>query len=288
MRVSINISRAEELGTILKRFGVELVEVFERKDPQYKALEELYNELRECNSLALLTVLNSIVSYQLSATGEEYWWEFARYKKFSSGVGDPEDLWRRFRNFLLSSRGNVASREIKIERLERIRRTQFHIELYVRYIEYIKNLDLLTSRLAEVLRQNIYDKTIVFSAKMMYYVSKICDIEPGGVEKIKIPVDRRVAAISYTSGLIDVLETKDIVEEIMREKERVIEAWSIVSKICDIPLIRLDSIIWFFGKYVRDRDPVEKALKDLSNMLRDVGNIKIFREFVQQFFIRRL
>jgi N-glycosylase/DNA lyase len=108
------------------------------------------------------------------------------------------------------------------------------------------------------------------------------------VEKIKIPVDRRVAAISYTSGLIDVLETKDIVEEIMREKERVIEAWSIVSKICDIPLIRLDSIIWFFGKYVRDRDPVEKALKDLSNMLRDVGNIKIFREFVQQFFIRRL
>jgi DNA-(apurinic or apyrimidinic site) lyase len=255
MRVSINISRAEELGTILKRFGVELVEVFERKDPQYKALEELYNELRECNSLALLTVLNSIVSYQLSATGEEYWWEFARYKEFSSGVGDPEDLWRRFRNFLLSSRGNVASREIKIERLERIRRTQFHIELYVRYIEYIKNLDLLVSRLAEVLRQNIYDKTIVFSTKIYGYGLRIIGYKIIFPFEIFIPIDNRIGKISKDKNY-----------------------WIGLSKRVNIPLLHIDSLIWITmgltnNKIERIRnEELKNKIKLLKNYLNSIIN----------------
>ena len=286
--IYLNRDRAIELGIFLREFGSDKIELFEITDPQYKALENLYRELNDCSSLALLTVLNSIVSYQLSTTGEDYWWEFSRYQEFKKYSRNPEMLWDAFRRFLLSSRGNTSAREIKLRRISRLREEEFHIEIYAKFSDYAKDLGSLAKRLSEILRQNIYDKTIVFSVKMLYYVARICNMKIGGFEEVKIPVDRRVAAVSFTSEIVDVVDTRDVVEYIMREKKTALKAWDIVSETSGISLIKLDSLIWVMGRYVRDKDPVNRALRDLSNILRGYIDTKILSELINQFLRRRL
>jgi DNA-(apurinic or apyrimidinic site) lyase len=288
MVIYLNRDRAIELGIFLREFGSDKIELFEITDPQYKALENLYRELNDCSSLALLTVLNSIVSYQLSTTGEDYWWEFSRYQEFKKYSRNPEMLWDAFRRFLLSSRGNTSAREIKLRRISRLREEEFHIEIYAKFSDYAKDLGSFARRLSEILRQSIYDKTIVFSVKMLYYVARICNMKIGGFEEVKIPVDRRVAAVSFTSEIVDVVDNRDVVEYIMREKKTALRAWDIVSETSGIPLIKLDSLIWVIGRYVRDRDPVNRALRDLSNILRGYIDTKILSELINQFLRRRL
>ncbi|MGC9009090.1 MAG: N-glycosylase/DNA lyase [Sulfolobales archaeon] len=288
MVIYLNRDRAIELGIFLREFGSDKIELFEITDPQYKALENLYRELNDCSSLALLTVLNSIVSYQLSTTGEDYWWEFSRYQEFKKYSRNPEMLWDAFRRFLLSSRGNTSAREIKLRRISRLREEEFHIEIYAKFSDYAKDLGSFARRLSEILRQSIYDKTIVFSVKMLYYVARICNMKIGGFEEVKIPVDRRVAAVSFTSEMVDVVDNRDVVEYIMREKKTALRAWDIVSETSGIPLIKLDSLIWVIGRYVRDRDPVNRALRDLSNILRGYIDTKILSELINQFLRRRL
>ncbi len=286
--IRLNKERAVELGLFLKRLGSHIIDLFEVNDQQYKALEHLYRELSDCSSLALLTTLNSIVSYQLSTTGEEYWWEFSRYPEFKKYSRDPEMLWESFRRFLLSSRGNTSAREIKLKRISRLREEEYHIEIYAKFNDYVKDLGSFAQRLSEILKQDIYDKTIVFSAKMLYYVAKICGVKIGGFSNIKIPIDRRVAAVSYTSEIVDVLETIDVINYIMREKETALRAWDIVSEISGIPLIKLDSLIWGVGRYVREKDPVNRAVKDLVNIFRGFIDAGTITELINQFIRRKL
>jgi len=286
--IYLNRDRAIELGTFLRGFGSDKLVVFEINDPQYKALENLYRELSDCSSLALLTVLNSIVSYQLSITGEDYWWEFSQYQEFKRYSRDPEMLWDSFRRFLLSSRGNTSTRDIKLKRISKLREEEFHIEIYAKFSDYAKDLGSFARRLSEILRQNIYDKTIMFSVKMLYYVARICNMRIGGFDEIKIPIDRRVAAVSFTSEIVDVLDTKYVVEYIMKEKKTALRAWDIVSETSNIPLIKLDSLIWTMGRYVREKDPVNRVLKDLSNILRGYIDTKTLTDLVNQFIRRRL
>lgn len=286
--ITLSRERALELGSFLRRLGEEKIEIFITRDPQYQALEKLYRELGECYSLGLLVLLNSIVSYQLTSKGEEYWWEFASYKDFKRSVGDPDKLWDAFRVFLLSCKGNASLREAKLRRITRIREEEFHIEVYAKLEDFIKDLSSLVKRLSEILRQNIDDKTIVFAAKMLFYVSKICGIRAGGFEGIKIPIDRRVAAVSYTSELVDVVGVKDVIDAIMREKKTALRAWGIVSETSSVPMIKLDSLIWFMGKYVRDKDPVERVVRDLSTSLREYISVESARELAKQFLRRRI
>ncbi|MEM4965186.1 MAG: N-glycosylase/DNA lyase [Sulfolobales archaeon] len=288
MRVRISRERANEIGEFFRRHGEDIITAFEIRDPQYKALETLYQTLNDCNSLALLTLLNALISYNLSSTGEEYWWEFARYENFKHYTRDPEKLWDSMRRFLLTSRGNTMNREQKLRRLSRVREEEFHIEFYAMADEYMRDLKKLVDRLSEIMRQSSDDKTIVFTAKMLYYVSKICGIRNPIMEGIRIPVDRRVASVSYTSELIEVLAPGNPIEIIFREKEKALEAWDIVSSISMIPQIRLDSVIWIMGRYVREKDPVQRAVRELEIILGREIKRDIILELAHQMLRRRI
>ncbi|MEM1633485.1 MAG: N-glycosylase/DNA lyase [Sulfolobales archaeon] len=288
MRVRISRERANEIGEFFRRHGEDIITAFEIRDPQYKALETLYQTLNDCNSLALLTLLNALISYNLSSTGEEYWWEFARYENFKHYTRDPEKLWDSMRRFLLTSRGNTMNREQKLRRLSRVREEEFHIEFYAMADEYMRDLRKLVDRLSEIMRQSSDDKTIVFTAKMLYYVSKICGIRNPIMEGIRIPVDRRVASVSYTSELLEVLAPGNPIEIIFREKEKALEAWDIVSSISMIPQIRLDSVIWIMGRYVREKDPVQRAVRELEIILGREIKRDIILELAHQMLRRRI
>ncbi|MEL9929841.1 MAG: N-glycosylase/DNA lyase, partial [Sulfolobales archaeon] len=220
--------------------------------------------------------------------GEEYWWEFARYENFKHYTRDPEKLWDSMRRFLLTSRGNTMNREQKLRRLSRVREEEFHIEFYAIADEYMRDLRKLVERLSEIMRQSSDDKTIVFTAKMLYYVSKICGIRNPIMEGIRIPVDRRVASVSYTSELLEVLAPGNPIEIIFREKEKALEAWDIVSSISMIPQIRLDSVIWIMGRYVREKDPVQRAVRELEIILGREIKRDIILELAHQMLRRRI
>ncbi|MEZ0290033.1 MAG: N-glycosylase/DNA lyase [Sulfolobales archaeon] len=290
--VIISLERARELGLFFKRFGEQRISIFEERDPQFKALEHLFRVLGDCSSLALLTVLNSVISYNLSSTGEDYWWEFAKYNEFRSSIRDPERLWMSVKKFLLSCEGNTIGREQKLKRLIRLREEDFHIELYARAEDYMRDLDSFVERLAEVLRQDISDKTIVFAAKMLYYVSRLCGVRQIRAGKIKIPIDRRVALVSYTSELVNIvaenLDEKIIIEATMRDKDKVHSAWSLVSETSGIPQIKLDSVIWSMGKYVREKDSLRRAITDLETKFKDRIERELLVELADQLLRRKI
>ncbi len=261
MAIKISSQRIKIVGEALGRLGVEGIMAIEEGDPQYRALGHLVEKLGDCSSAALLTILNALSAYQLSAPGEEYWWEFARY---SFKPGSPDDLVGSFISFLSSSRGNIASRDKKISRVRRLLTPQAHIEIYAKIDEISRNPEILREILSRSLGKEGYEKTIVFAVKMFYYVSRICGYKPTIPRTIEIPIDRRVAAVTYTSGIADALG-RDPVEEIMRNYREAQKAWARVSEISGIPMINLDSILWLCGKYARDEKRVEKAYIEIAS-----------------------
>ncbi len=284
MAITINSHRVRVVGEALGRLGLEGIMAIEEKDPQYRALEHLVNRIGDCGSTALLAVLNALSAYQLSASGEEYWWEFARYLFTPS---DPDSLARSFISFLASSRGNVASKDKKISRVRRLIASQTHIEIYAKMGEISKNLESLRLLLSRSLGKTGYEKTIVFAVKMFYYVSRICGYKPVLPKNIEIPVDRRVAAVTYSSGIADTSRPNPV-EEIMRNYREAQRAWAVVSEISGIPMINLDSIIWLCGKYVRDEKGVEKAYAEISGYVGEKIPKSVLLEAVSELLYRRI
>ncbi|HWQ17897.1 MAG TPA: N-glycosylase/DNA lyase [Sulfolobales archaeon] len=284
MAITINSQRIKAVGEALGRLGLEGVMVIEEGDPQYRALEHLVKRVGDCSSAALLTVLNAISAYQLSAPGEDYWWEFATYP---FKPGEPDSLVRDFISFLESSRGNVASRDKKISRVRRLLASQTHIEIYVKIDEISRNPEILRTLLSRSLGKTGYEKTIVFAVKMFYYVSRICGYRSTPPATIEIPVDRRVAAVTYTSGIADTSKP-DPVEEIMRSYREAQRAWAGVSEISGIPMISLDSILWLCGKYVRDERRVEKAYAEIAGYARGRIESSVLLRAVSELLYRRI
>jgi DNA-(apurinic or apyrimidinic site) lyase len=284
MAIRINDHRVEAVGKALARLGLEAIYAIEEGDPQYRALEFLVEKLRDCSSASLLVVLNALVSYQLSMPGEEYWWEFARYP-FKSG--SPDELVRDFISFLNTSKGNVAARDKKISRIKRLVTSQTHIEIYVKAQDLFKSLEKLKEILARSLEREGSEKTIVFAVKMLHYIARICGSKPRPLVSIEIPVDRRVAGVTYTSEIADA-EARDPVEEIMKNYKEAQRAWKRVSEISGIPMINLDSLIWLCGKHVREDDRVERAYKEIKAYARGKVDDRALREALLELLRRKL
>ncbi|MEM1611148.1 MAG: N-glycosylase/DNA lyase [Sulfolobales archaeon] len=284
MAIKINEYRVEAVGKTLAKLGLEAIYAIEEGDPQYRALESLVKRLGDCSSASLLVVLNSLVAYQLSTHGEEYWWEFARYP---FKPGSPDELVRDFISFLNTSKGNVAARDKKISRIKRLVSTQTHIEIYVKAPDLFRNLEKLREILARGLDKEGSEKTIVFAVKMLYYVARICGSKPRPSEAIEIPIDRRVAGVTYTSEIADT-EARDPVEEIMRNYREAQRAWKKVSEISGIPMINLDSLIWLCGKHVKEEDRVENAYNEIKAYARRKIDEKALREAISELLRRKL
>jgi DNA-(apurinic or apyrimidinic site) lyase len=284
MAVRINSYRIQAVARAISGIGLEGVLAIEESDPQYRALEYLVRRLGDCGSAFLLVVLNSLSAYQLSSTGEDYWWEFARYP-FSPG--DPGRLVEDFISFLRGSRGNVAARDKKIERVMRIASNQAHIEIYADYGKMVEDLEVLREILKRSLKKEGSEKTIVFAIKMFYYVARICGYKPRIPMSIEIPIDRRIAAITYTSEIADTTGS-DPVGEIMRNYREAQKAWSTISRIAGIPPINLDSILWICGKHVRENDRVEKAYRELKSYAGGRVDDKALRKAVEELLRRKI
>ncbi len=239
-----------ELINLLKKLTLEDIRIIEENfDEQFKAVKYLYKNTNNKDSFPLLVILNALVSYQLNTTGENYWWEFAKYFSNKEIKDEIEDM----KDFLKNSKGNKRYLNIKIKRLEKIRPYISYIK--EGYEEFYEDMVKLRDFLANVMNQNKNAKTIVFSVKMFGYAMRIYigKFIPYPFE-IAIPLDSRI---------------KKITEKFTEEDP--IKFWFKVSKETSIPCLHIDSIIWTL--YRKDPEEIKNYLPEKYKILKKIREI---------------
>lgn len=125
--------------------------------------------------------------------------------------------------------------------------------------------------LSKRLNVNPNAKTIVFAVKMYYYGCRAC-LKADLVlpYSIPIPVDKRIALISYTSKVISCINCSNPVNTILKRPSIVRRIWSSIAKLCRIPPLHLDCLLWTIGGYVTKgrRVDVNRVVEEL---LRHIG-----------------
>lgn len=266
----ISKERINVVSSIFKTLGRDGCEEFIRIDPQYVALSKLPSL---CGVISIkLVAINSLVSYMLSVRGEEFWGLFADFAISRCGkVRDFKEAVEAVKEF--THNYNKLYLEAKIRRLSKVLRcgNAFN-SLEKGYIkEYL-------SKLSSCLEVEENSKTLVFSAKMAYYVLKSIGVH-ADLSKIPIPVDRRVALVTLTSGLlIPPKKTKeasgrleDLVTELLKHPEIVRKVWDVVSEESGIPALLIDAPIWLIGGYVKTSgtDEIVKNLRSLGILISE-------------------
>ncbi len=241
--------RIERLREILKKLGIECARTIEeRVDLQFDALRNLYGLLRDPEIFLKLVIANSIVSYQLTAKGEDWWWEFSRYFSANPPEGSIREAYSLFLPNSRTNRRLVASKLKRLKRLEPFLQSLTLEDLKTYYFE---NMAGLRNELARVMDSKKSAKTIVFSVKMFGYGARIAFSEfvpyPMGIE---IPDDVRINA--YTKRFTN---------------EPAPAFWTRIAEEVGIPPLHIDSILW---PVLGGKDEVIARLKSYCELWEDV------------------
>lgn len=213
----------KELYKKIWHYTIEDAYNFERQDRQFLALEKLEKTFKDKNSFLALVVANSIICYQLSWKGEDYWEEFSKY--FSWKDINLENLLAELWKFISKSKNNKRLLNIKINRLAKLSEfiTNFAWE------KYFEDILLLRDDLNSALWQTKDTKTVVFAVKMFSYWARLVYWSHTCPFEISIPIDSRL---------------KKLFEKYKEEYINEEEFYSDLVKKTWIPAIHLDAILW--------------------------------------------
>jgi len=216
--------KVNRLVKILRELGLDCARTVEEKvDLQFDALKNLRENLND-ELFIKLVIANSLVSYQLSGKGEEWWWEFSRY--FSENP--PEKIAEAYSEFLPNSRTNKRLVAGKLKRIERVEPFLNSLSMDELRDYYFNGMERLREDLARVMNAKRSAKTIVFAVKMFGYAGRIAfnAFVPYPMA-IEIPEDVRIKA--YTKRLTN---------------EPPVSFWRKIAKKTGIPPLHIDSLLW--------------------------------------------
>ncbi|MEO3992748.1 MAG: N-glycosylase/DNA lyase [Desulfurococcaceae archaeon TW002] len=260
----INEERVKAVSSVFKSLGLEGCEEFVRVDPQYVSLSKLQ---RFCGEISVeLAAINSLVSYMLSMKGEEFWNLFTDFTMSRcSEVRDLRGAVELVKEFTRNY--NKLYLGVKMKRLDKVLKCAdaFKSLRLGQIKEYLSKLSLCIDAEKE-------SKTVVFSVKMAYYVLRSTKAD-ANLSKISIPVDRRVALVTLTSGLLSptrrtiktFIELENLAEELLKHPKNVRIVWDIVSEESGIPALLIDTPLWLIGGYVKTSKASE-IVKNLVNL----------------------
>lgn len=220
-----------KLYNLLKEYTIDDAISLENNDPQYKALDNLHNSIIDKKQFFSLILVNSLLTYQLSSTGEEYWEEFSicADKYFCNKQFNTNQTCIFFKDFLPTSKWNKRLLNMKLIRITKI---ELFLEQFISNLEkYLENLIILRDDLSTAMKQKTDAKTIVFAIKMLLYWKRIANLETpiNIIKQITIPIDSRLEKIF----------------EIYKEEYTDIKKfYRDLSIKLDIPEIHLDTILW--------------------------------------------
>ncbi|AJC70949.1 N-glycosylase [Thermococcus guaymasensis DSM 11113] len=218
--------KVRRLIEILNELGLDCARLIEEKvDLQFDALKNLRENLRDDELFIKLAIANSIVSYQLSGKGEDWWWEFSRYFSENPPEGGIAEAYSRF---LPNSRTNRRLVAGKLKRIERVEPFLNSLSMDEIRDYYFNGMERLRDDLAKVMKAKRSAKTIVFAVKMFGYAGRIAfgEFVPYPME-IEIPDDVRINA--YTKRFTH---------------EPPVSFWSRIARETGIPPLHIDSILW--------------------------------------------
>ncbi|ASJ02731.1 N-glycosylase [Thermococcus profundus] len=221
-----NREKVSRLKEVLSELGVDCARrIEERVDLQFDALRNLHKNLGNDELFLKLVLANSVVSYQLSGKGEDWWWEFSRY---FSGKPPEGEIWKAYSEFLSSSRTNRRLVAGKIGRLKKLEPFLTSLSLDELREYYTRGMVKLRDDIARTLGSKKSAKTIVFAVKMFGYAGRIAfgEFVPYTIE-IEIPDDVRINA--YTRRFTD---------------EKPVLFWARIARETEIPPLHIDSILW--------------------------------------------
>ncbi|NJE84681.1 N-glycosylase/DNA lyase [Thermococcus sp. CX2] len=228
LRVKYKTDEAKvfRLKEILSELGIECARTIEEKvDLQFPALENLHKNLKDSELFIKLVIANAIVSYQLTATGEEWWWEFSMH--FSRNP-PREGIAKAYSEFLPASKTNRRLVSGKVRRLQKLEPFLEKLSLEDLKGYYFTGMSALRDDLAQVLGSKRSAKTIVFAVKMFGYAGRIAFGEfVSYPTEIEIPDDVRINA--YTKRFTN---------------EPPVRFWSRIAEEVGIPPLHIDSILW--------------------------------------------
>ena len=216
---------------VFRRLGIGTILQLERRDPQYVAVCDVVKKHGE-EVGARLAMLNALVSYRLAGRGEEHWQYFGRY--FSQrGV---TDVCRDFLVYLETSPFLKIGVEARRRRVAKV----------CRYSPDLENLLNTLRGLSTLLDVYPHQKTLVFSIKILNY-AYMCsrNVDRPLPFEIPIPVDFRVAHLTWCAGLIDMPPA-----EAMRRQRDVQAVWSRVAEESGVPPLHIDTVLWLAGRAV--------------------------------------
>ncbi len=255
----------EKIALILRELGIEWIRRFEEGDPQFLSISRLCGGLNNDINVALrLTVLNALISYQLTGKGEDHWDYFANYFIRNQ----PSDLCNDFINYVMNSRYLSRYRGLRIRRI----RTACPRLANLDAGKYLSDLTSLWRFLSSAVNAHGEEKTVVFAAKMAYYVGRACGLDVNVPMDIPIPVDYRVTVITICSGLIpiadDSLNVRQLAGEIMvRRRREIQDVWNEIGRLSGVPPLNLDSVIWVLGGLlINSSFNMSKVINGLSGL----------------------
>ncbi len=254
----IDIKRCREIGVFLKSLPeiLEIIDLIEEHDRQYIALRELSRKI-PANIATNMVIANALISYFLTGKGEDYWSEFANFllakRSFLSEKLKCSDLLALHREFLGFSRFNKLSLRNKYARLEKYYRSNMCVKIMVDPFRYTDDIARLARDLAKITGSRETSKTIVFASKMYWYICRALGRKVSG--DIGMPIDRRNAFISLSSGLVKGcnFSIEECVSELISVKysKLLVRAWETVKHHSGIPLYRLDALTWNIAPHIR-------------------------------------
>nr|7OLB_A Chain A, N-glycosylase/DNA lyase [Pyrococcus abyssi GE5]7OLI_A Chain A, N-glycosylase/DNA lyase [Pyrococcus abyssi GE5]7OLI_B Chain B, N-glycosylase/DNA lyase [Pyrococcus abyssi GE5]7OUE_A Chain A, N-glycosylase/DNA lyase [Pyrococcus abyssi GE5]7OUE_C Chain C, N-glycosylase/DNA lyase [Pyrococcus abyssi GE5]7OUE_E Chain E, N-glycosylase/DNA lyase [Pyrococcus abyssi GE5]7OUE_G Chain G, N-glycosylase/DNA lyase [Pyrococcus abyssi GE5]7OY7_A Chain A, N-glycosylase/DNA lyase [Pyrococcus abyssi len=238
------------IARIIGEIGIEGARFIEENiDEQFKALRYLSKGI-DSETFVKLVIANSLVSYQLTGKGEQWWWEFAKY--FYGR--DVKSIYLAYKEFLPNSRFN---RRLIPQKLSRIRRVETFLSTLTeeRIEEYYGDMSSLWGSIARALGVDKESKTVVFSVKMFGYAARIVlsTFNPYPME-IPIPEDSRIVKLT---------------KKLTNEKPR--KFWMKIARESGVPPLHIDSILWpLLGGASIDSAPPElrDKLAELIKIIR--------------------
>ena len=214
------------LVEILGELGLECARLIEeRVDLQFDALKNLRENLKDDGLFMKLVIANSLVSYQLSGKGEDWWWEFSKYFSDNPPAGS---ISKAYSEFLPNSKTNRRLVVGKTRRLERVEPFLNSLSLDDLMEYYFNGMERLRDDLARALGSKRSAKTVVFAVKMFGYAGRIAfDKFVPYPMAIEIPDDVRIN--TYTRRFTN---------------EPPVSFWNRIAEKTGIPPLHIDSILW--------------------------------------------
>ena len=250
------MDKTNKLINILNNLKIESAKIIEENiDLQYEYLNYLYNNINNNEIFLKLTITNSLVCYQLSSTGENYWKEFSQHNWNNEENINNNNFIDKFIIFLKNCKGNKRLQNIKINRINKIK--LFLENISINDLEYYyNNMEQFRENIAKNLKTKKNTKTVVFSIKMFGYTSRMVfnKFNPYPYT-IEIPVDSRIT--KYTKRFTE---------------ENPILFWNNISKIVNVPPLHIDALIWCA---LGDNIILNKRLDNLNNNFIKENIIKL-------------